>query len=131
VRNPPSPRTGYFLGVRLTEEELRRLDDVGRARGTTSRSQTVRELLREAMEHRVAPGPSLPATLQNALEEVVEAGFAANEESALTLLATLGLPQLRLQAEHVSALRGAARELADRRKARRRAARTGRELLER
>jgi hypothetical protein len=131
VRNPPTSRAGYFLGVRLTDEEVRRLDELSRARGTTSRSQTVRELVRGAPDHPVPPGPTLPATLQNTLEEVVEAGFASNEESALTLLATLGLSQLRLQAEHVSALRGAARELADRRKARRRAARTGRELLER
>jgi Ribbon-helix-helix protein, copG family len=131
VRTAATPGLTQFLGVRLTDEELRQLDEFQRARGIATRSDAVRKLVRDAAEV-APPAPPLPLTVQRELEEMVEDGWARNEEGALTLLATLGLQELsRLHADRMPALRGAARASRERHPARRKADREGRGLLER
>jgi len=126
----PSGMT-QFLGVRLTEEELRDLDEFQRTRKIATRSDAVRTLVREARE-KAPTAPTLPLSVQRELEEVVEDGWARSEDEALTLLATFGFQELsRLHADRVPALRGAARANRERHLARRKADREGRGLLER
>ena len=131
MRRPaPAGLTG-FLGVRLTDEEMHRLDDFQQARKLPTRSDAVRALVLETKEH-APPPPALPLSVQRELEEVVEDGWARNEEEALTLLTTMGFQELsRLHAERVPALRGAARATRERHLARRKADHEGRGLLER
>ncbi len=120
-----------FLGVRLSDEEARRLDEFRRNRGIESRSDAIRALLRES-EGTARPAPELPPTVQHEVEELVEDGWAHDEEGALTLLTTLGMQELsRLHADRMPALRGAARSHRDRHLSRRKADREGRGLLER
>jgi hypothetical protein len=126
-----STRADRFLGVRLTPEELERLDRFGQSQGSSSRSDAVRELVRAA--DRVALGqPEIPVGLQAHLEEIIEDGWARDMGEALTLVLTMGFEGLsRLHTEKVPALRKAARDGAARRAGRRGAEREGRGLLER
>jgi hypothetical protein len=131
VREAASSGLTRFLGVRLTDEELRQLDEILTARGIKNRSDAVRALVREAFEA-AGPAPKLPLSVQRELEEVVEDGWAHSEEEALTLLTTMGFQELsRLHADRVPALRGAARAARERHVDRRKADREGRGLLER
>jgi hypothetical protein len=131
VRSTASPTLTQFLGVRLTDEELRRLDEFQRTRRIGTRSDAVRRLVLEARE-KPTEAPALPLSVQRELEEIVEDGWARSAEEALTLLATLGFQELsRLHADRVPALRGAARATRERSMARRKADREGRGLLER
>lgn len=120
-----------FLGVRLTQEELEHLDRHGASIGSTNRSETVRALVRSATE----PTPEqegLPPSLREELSLLVEDGWAPDEGAALTAVLTLGLQEFaRTHAERIPSLRQAARESAERRKARKAADREGRDLLER
>ena len=133
MRTPRSQTPAVrFLGVRLTQEELDRLDGWRTAHGNPSRSDAVRALLR-APDPAPAPGAvELPVSLRAQLEELVEDGWATNEAAALTVALTMGLEQVaRLHAERLPALKRRAREHADRSDQRRRADREGRGLLER
>jgi hypothetical protein len=131
VRSATPNGLSAFLGVRLTDEELRQLDDFQRLRKIETRSDAVRTLVREAVGGAEKPS-FLPLSVQRELEEIVEDGWARSEEEALTLLTTLGFQELsRLHADRVPALRGAARATRERHLARRKAAREGRGLLER
>ncbi|MCI4358348.1 MAG: hypothetical protein L3J95_03410 [Thermoplasmata archaeon] len=120
-----------FLGVRLTHEELEQLDRHGGAIGSSNRSETVRALVRGAQ------GPThdqveLPPSLREQLNVLVEDGWAPDEGAALTAVLTLGLQEFaRTHAERIPNLRQAARDGAERRKARRAADREGRGLLDR
>lgn len=120
-----------FLGVRLTQEELARLDGFGASQGSRSRSESVRALLR-ASEQPPAPRSGLPIGLEGQLETVVEDGWVRNFEEALSLVVTLGLQELsRIHAERLPGLRERAQEGASRRRSRRAADRTGQGLLDR
>ncbi|MCI4369204.1 MAG: ribbon-helix-helix protein, CopG family [Thermoplasmata archaeon] len=125
------PLATEFLGVRLTVEEMERLDALREKLGTSSRTATVRALLRTA-ERPEAERSHLPMGLAGEIEEVVESGWAASPSEALTLGLTLGLKELsRIHERRVPALKQRGRDLAERRNARRQADREGRELLER
>jgi hypothetical protein len=131
---PSTPRPGLprFLGVRLADDELRNLDDFQRRSGSATRSDAVRALVREFARPREELAATLPVSVRAEIEELVEDGWAQDEEAALALLVAFGLREFtRLHAERVPALRGAAQRLADRRRARRRAEGAGRRLLER
>jgi hypothetical protein len=131
VRSAAPAGLTQFLGVRLTEEELRQLDAFQRARGIATRSDAVRILVRESQE-RAVPPLRIPTSMQHHIRELVEDGWANSEEDALNLLATMGAEAVsRLHTERMRALRGAARELRDRRQSRRGAENEGREFLER
>jgi Arc/MetJ-type ribon-helix-helix transcriptional regulator len=117
------------LGVRLTLEEEALLEQFRSVNDLANRSEAVRALVRRAAESRPAD-VTLPATLRNEVEELVEEGYASGPDSAVALLVNLGLPELkRLHAETMSALRDHARSTAGRRASRRRADREGRGLL--
>jgi hypothetical protein len=133
VRSPRSESAAdRFLGVRLTSEELERLDNWRADLGTSSRSEAVRALLRKSEPAKVPGSVNVPVSLRAKLEEIVEDGWAASEDGALTLVLTLGFGELaRLHAEKLPALRQKAREHSDRSHQRRRADREGRGLLER
>jgi hypothetical protein len=127
----PTTSTSYFLGVRLTPEEVERLDQFQKVREVANRSEAVRLLVRQSITPSPAP-LEFPASLQGVLEDVVEDGWARTIDEAVTLVATLGLQELsRLHSERLPALRRAARETAGRSERRRRADREGRELLDR
>jgi hypothetical protein len=129
VRNAAEVGLSQFLGVRLTREELDRLDEFQRARGIATRSDAIRTLVREGAEKAPA-APALPLSVQRELEEIVEDGWSQSEGEALTLLTTLGFQELvRLHVDRASALRGAAREARERHVTRRKASREGRGLL--
>jgi hypothetical protein len=131
VRSAQTSSLPYFLGVRLSEEELRQLDEIRRSLGAASRSETIRRLVRAGASPATPESP-LPLSVAHELAELVEDGWASSEEGALSLLVQLGLEQFtRLHAEQVPALRGAARGLSERSGARKRADRTSRRLLER
>ncbi len=120
-----------FLGVRLTSEELDRLDRLRQTLESPTRSDAVRALLRAA-DRLSEPRLELPAAIEAQLEEVVDDGWASDREGALTLLLNLGLSELaRVHAERLPGLHRRARDLGDRSSARRRADREGRGLLER
>jgi len=120
-----------FLGVRLSAEELDRLDRYRAAVGSPSRSEAVRALLR-ASEHPGTGQEELPLGLHEQLETLVEDGWAKSRDEALTLALTLGLQEMsRLYGERLPNLRQHARAGAERRRARRSAEREGRGLLER
>jgi hypothetical protein len=127
----PASSTSYFLGVRLTTEEVEALDRFQRDGGISTRSDAVRALVRRAGQ--ISPkGPEFPVSLRVELEDLVEDGWANTLDEALTLVATLGLNELsRVHAERVPSLRRAAREAGDRARNRRRVDREGRGLLER
>lgn len=127
----PAKSATYFLGVRLTPEEVERLDQFQKSREEPNRSEAVRLLVRQSFE-----GPSsaleFPVSLRAQLDDVVEDGWARTLDEAVTLVATLGIQELsRLHGERLPALRRAAREAASRTERRRRADREGRELLDR
>jgi hypothetical protein len=127
----PTKSASYFLGVRLTPEEVERLDRFQKLREVGTRSDAVRLLVRLSID---APRASaeFPASLRAELDDVVEDGWARTLDEAVTLVATLGLQELsRLHGERLPALRRAARETAGRSDRRRRADREGRELLDR
>ncbi|HEV2429218.1 MAG TPA: hypothetical protein VGV64_05155 [Thermoplasmata archaeon] len=120
-----------FLGVRLTREELERLDRFGVSNGSRSRSESVRALVR-ASEHPATQRTDLPIGLEGQLETVVEDGWARSFEAALSLVVTLGLQELsRIHGERLPGLRERAREGASRRRTRQAADRSGQGLLDR
>ena len=118
-----------FLGVRLTAEEEALLERFRVSNELPNRSEAVRTLVRGAADARPAD-ITVPTTLQNELEELVEDGYARDLDSAVTLVLTLGLGEVgRIHAERLAALRDHARNSAGRREGRRRADREGRGLL--
>jgi Arc/MetJ-type ribon-helix-helix transcriptional regulator len=118
-----------FLGVRLTLEEVSLLEQFRSANELTTRSDAVRALVRGAAASRPAD-VTVPETLRNELEELVEDGYVRDLDSAVTLVLTLGLSELgRIHAERLAALRDHARSTAGRRASRRRADHEGRGLL--
>ena len=118
-----------FLGVRLTLEEEALLEQFRSSNELANRSEAVRALVRGASEPR-APDVTVPATLRNELEELVDDGYTRDLDSAVTLVLTLGLSELaRIHAERLAAMREHARTSAGRRESRRRADREGRGLL--
>ncbi|MCI4348896.1 MAG: ribbon-helix-helix domain-containing protein [Thermoplasmata archaeon] len=120
-----------FLGVRLTAEELARLDRFGTSLDLPNRSEAVRALVR-ASDAVAAERDELPVGLSDQIETVVEDGWAPSRDAAVTLVLTLGLQELaRIHAERFPSLRERAREAAERRRNRRKADRAGRGLLER
>ena len=122
----------HFLGVRLTAEEESLLERFRTEHDLPNRSAAVRELVRKGAEAAVPSAIELPATLRAELEELVEDGYARDVDSAAALALTLGIRELALtHAERVSALRGHARSVHERREGRRRAEREGRGLLRR
>jgi Arc/MetJ-type ribon-helix-helix transcriptional regulator len=123
---PPATR---FLGVRLTAEEESLLEQFRTTNELPNRSEAVRALVRGATEERPAE-VSVPTTLRNELEELVEDGYASDLDGAVTLVLNLGLGEVgRIHAERLAALRDHARSSAGRRDGRRRADREGRGLL--
>ena len=133
MRTPRSDsRADRFLGVRLTQSELARLDAWRAAHGNPSRSEAVRALL-SAPESVTGPSAlDVPISLRSKLEEIVEDGWAPSVDGALTLVLTMGLGELtKLHTDRLPALRKHARDQSDRAHARRRGDREGRGLLER
>ncbi len=115
--------------MRLTLEEEALLERFRLANELPNRSEAVRALVRGAADARPAD-VTVPATLRNELEELVEDGYARDLDSAVTLVVTLGLGEVgRIHAERLAALRDHARSSAGRREGRRRADREGRGLL--
>jgi Arc/MetJ-type ribon-helix-helix transcriptional regulator len=115
--------------VRLTLEEESLLEQFRTTNELSNRSEAVRALVRGATDARPAD-VSVPATLRNELEELVEDGYARDLDSAVTLLLTLGLGEVgRIHGERLAAMRDHARSTAGRREGRRRADREGRGLL--
>jgi hypothetical protein len=126
----PEAKASYFLGVRLTPEEVRLLDAYEATVGVPNRSEALRRLLRSASGARPETVPALPVSLRAELEEIVEDGWAESVDGALTLVVHLGLKELSaIHARDAPALRTAARQAAGRRDGRRRADREGRGLL--
>jgi len=118
-----------FLGVRLTAEEESLLEQFRAAHEFPTRSEAVRALVREAVTER-ALSVDLPVTLRGELEELVQDGYAKDLDSAIALVAHLGIAELaRTHAQHLAALREHARATSERRAGRRRADREGRGLL--
>jgi Arc/MetJ-type ribon-helix-helix transcriptional regulator len=126
---PPSQPT-QFLGVRLTPEEIDRLDRLQRELESPSRSDAVRALLRAA-DRISTPRLELPAAIEAQLDELVDDGWAASRGEALTLTLSLGLSEFaKVQSERMPALHRRAKDLGDRSRSRRDADREGRDLLE-
>jgi len=120
-----------FLGVRLTAEELEKLDRFRLDQGSPNRSEAVRTLVRSADRTRASFG-ELPTSIRNELEEIVEDGWVRDANEAVTLVLTLGLQELsRLHGDRLPRLRRTARDVAEGRERRRRIDREGRGLLER
>jgi len=118
-----------FLGVRLTAEELERLDQFGLSQGSTNRSALVRALVQKAGEP-AADRSELPVGLRDQIETLVEDGWAPDRDAAVTLVLTLGLQELaRIHGERLPNLRQHARGAAERRRVRRSAEREGGGLL--
>lgn len=130
-RNTPSS-SGRFLGVRLTSEEERRLEEFQTARGLASRSDAVRQLLNEAKGTAPTAAIELPPTRQRELETLVEEGFFSSFQAALEHALEAGLAEtVRTHADGVPALRRHARDVRNEKDERRRADREGRGLLRR
>ena len=101
---PAPPRAPGYLGVRLSDEELRILDDLVSRRGFAHRSDGIRRLLREAAE---LPAPSplpsrgtslpVPVSLARELDREVDDGWALSPEEALAKALELGLGELARQ----------------------------------
>jgi hypothetical protein len=120
-----------FLGVRLTSEEIDRLDRLQRELGTTSRSDAVRALVRAA-DKLAEPRTELPVAIEAQLDELVDDGWAGNRGEALTLVLNLGLSEFaKVHSERLPAVHRRARDLGDRSRVRRSADRVGGDLLER
>ncbi len=101
---PAPPRAPGYLGVRLSDEELRILDDLVSRRGFAHRSDGIRRLLHEAAEapttaRAPARGPSLPVpvSLARELDREVDDGWALSPEEALAKALELGLGELARQ----------------------------------
>ena len=126
---PTSPTA--FLGVRLTTEELERLDQFQRSQECPTRSDAVRALVRAAdrlSEARL----ELPRALDLEITEVAVDGFAGDRDAALAVVLNLGLAELsKTHGERWTNLRRAAKDLSERDAARRGADREARERLER
>ncbi len=121
-----------FVGLRLTSEELERLDTWRTEHGSPSRSHAVRALIGATGPVAGPRGLDLPVTLRSKLETLVDDGYARDVDGALTLVLTMGLDSLhRLHVEQWRELRKAARETSDRSRDRKRVDREGRGLLER
>jgi hypothetical protein len=121
----------HFLGVRLTAEEVALLDGFRTTNDLANRSDAIRALV-HAAGGAPAGAVELPVSLRNALEELVEDGYARDLDGALALVLHLGLGELaRTHSERLPALREHARASADRRRDRGRADREGRGLLRR
>ncbi len=128
----PTTSASYFLGVRLSREELDALDRFQTAQHLRTRSDAVRALARRGDVPAAEGGLALPVSVRAELEELVEDGWARTVDEAVTLAVSVGVHELaRLHGERIPALRRAARELAGRAERRRRADRQGRELLDR
>jgi hypothetical protein len=120
-----------FLGVRLTSEELDRLDRFQRTQECPTRSDAVRALVRAA-DRLSQDGLELPPSLERELEELAVDGYAGNKDAALAVVLNLGLAELtKTHGDRMSGLRRNARELRDRKAARDGADREARERLER
>ncbi len=128
--NPPTTSTASrFLGVRLTLEEERKLDEFRVTRGLRNRSDAVRTLLREGPKDATG-AVELPATRRSELESLVEDGYFTTLQAALEHALEAGLAELvRTHTEGLSALRRHARATRSEREGRRRADREGRGLL--
>ncbi len=125
----PSRSSAYFLGVRLSSDEVEQIDRFQKTLGAPSRSEAVRALLHRTEATR-GEGTEIPVSLRAELDELVEDGWVRTHDEAVTLVVTLGLQELsRLHGERVPALRRAARDAAGRGDRRRRADREGRGLL--
>jgi hypothetical protein len=125
------PRSDHFLGVRLTAEEVERLDQFRTRSGSPTRSEAVRALVRDS-EKAGAGATEIPVALLAKLEEVVEDGWVSDLDGAVSLLLTLGLSEFtRLHADRLPKLRQAARDGSDRRRDRSQLDRKGRGLLDR
>lgn len=129
--HPPSSPS-RFLGVRLTVDEERRLEEFRSERAIENRSEAVRKLIAEA---RSTPAPEafeLPPTVLRDLEHLVEEGYFSTVQAALEHALETGLADLvRTHVEGLAALRRHARENRTEKNDRRRADREGRELLRR
>jgi len=131
VPDPHDPPAGRFLGVRLTPEEERRLEEYRLDRGLPNRSEAVRGLLRDASAPR-ADLVELPATQRRELDALVEDGYFSSVRAAVEAALELGLRELVVtHREGLAELRRHARELRERGDRRRRVDREGRELLRR
>ena len=123
-------RSDHFLGVRLTAEEVERLDRFRLRSDSPTRSDAVRALVRDS-EKVGAGATELPVALLAKLEEIVEDGWVADLDGAVSLLLTLGLGEFtRLHADRLPKLRQTARDGASRRRDRRQLDRKGRGMLE-
>ena len=142
VKRVQSPeRLGLFLGVRLSSEEAEALDRWVRAGKFRSRSDAVRHLIRGADPEALVPtsgspkkdrpGPgTVPVSLMALLEEMVEDGWANSLDDALSKALDRGLTELAVDhGERLRKAREIARELRDRRTARRKASNRGERLL--
>ncbi|MCI4355945.1 MAG: hypothetical protein L3K18_02215 [Thermoplasmata archaeon] len=128
AREPP--RSDHFLGVRLTAGEVEQLDRFRTRSGASTRSDAVRALVRDS--EKVGTGaPELPVALLAKVEELVEDGWAADLDAAVTLLLTLGLGDFaRLHDDRLPRLRQNARDGAARRRERRQLDKRGQGMLE-
>ncbi|MCI4366357.1 MAG: ribbon-helix-helix domain-containing protein [Thermoplasmata archaeon] len=119
-----------FLGVRLTPEELDRLDRFQKSQECPTRSDAVRALVRAADrlgEERL----ELPVAIDLEIEELAADGYAGNKDAALAVVLHLGLAELtKTHGERLSGMRRNARELRDRKAARQGADREAQERLE-
>ena len=119
-----------YLGVRLTPEELERLDRFQRSQECPTRSDAVRALVRAAdrlSEARL----ELPVALDLEIEELAADGYAGNKDAALAVVLHLGLAELtKTHGERIAGTRRNVRELRDRKAARIGADREAQERLE-
>jgi Arc/MetJ-type ribon-helix-helix transcriptional regulator len=131
VSEPQDPPVGRFLGVRLTAEEVDRLERFRTERGLATRSEAIRALLESAGEPR-ARTAELPATRLRELEDLVEDGYFSTLDGAVESALEAGLRELvATHRDGLAELKRHAREMRERGDRRRRAAREGRELLRR
>lgn len=118
-----------FLGVRLTLEELDRLDKFQRSQELPTRSDAVRALVRAA-ERLSEERLELPEGLDIEIEELVAEGYAGNKDAALAAVLNVGLTELtQTHGDRWEATRRAGRERKERREARRGAEREAGERL--
>ncbi len=126
-----------YLGVRLSAEELERLDRVVDERNFANRSEAIRHLLREASqpgEPLRAPGEraprgrmvEVPVTLHRELERSVENGYSSGLTAALEKALERGLEVLaERRSQRVETERRTAELLAKEEAARRGASQEG------
>lgn len=127
----PSPAS-RFLGVRLTTEEERRLEQFRAAHQLPNRSEAVRQLLAASSEAPAGTTVELPPTRQRELEGLVEDGFFTSVQAAAEYALEVGLAAIvATHTEGFAALRRHARAVRDEKDQRRRADREGRGLLRR